>query len=129
MAGKISVSGDVPLEGFEVLPAGRRGANVAIVGQDGDALEAARLAPASVLLLVDAEPSEVERVLAATLWPRGRVLGVKAADLPVAIRAVLGDGDAELQAVVLCRRPEEKVTEATVTVSVCGALQVGEPPV
>ena len=112
-----------------MLPAGRRGAKVAVVGPGGDPLEAAQLAPASVLLLVDAEPSEVERVLAATLWPRARVVGVKAADLPVAIRAALGDGDVELRAVVLCRRPEDKVTEVTVTLSDRGALLIGEPPV
>ena len=129
MAGKISVSGDVSLDGFTVLPPGRRGATVAVVGRGGDPLEAARLAPACVLLLVDAPPEEVERVLAATLWPRARVLGISAADVATAVRAVLGDDDAELRATVLCRRPEDKVTETDVTVSGCGALRIGEPPV
>jgi hypothetical protein len=97
MTGKISVSGDVHLEGFEVLDAGARGADAVVVGPGGDAIAAARLAPAAALLLADAPADEVARVLAATLWPRPRVVGVRGDDLGDAVRAVLGRGEIRLR--------------------------------
>jgi hypothetical protein len=87
VTGKISVSGDVRIDGADLLPAGARGASAVVVGPGGDAVGAARLAPAGVLLLVDAAPEEVASVLAETLWPRPRVIGVRVDDVPAAVRA------------------------------------------
>jgi hypothetical protein len=113
VTGKITVSGDVRLDGFEILEPGARGATVAVVGPGGDALAAARLAPAAAMLLVDAPPDEVARVLAATLWPRPRVIGVRAADLPDAVHAARGDGERRMRVTLADG-------ERDVTLGLCG---------
>ncbi|HEX8123604.1 MAG TPA: hypothetical protein VF549_20305 [Solirubrobacteraceae bacterium] len=101
MAGKISVIGDVGVSA--TLGAGARGADVIVAAAGSDVAAAARLAPAAVLVLVDASADQVAAALSATLWPRQRVVGVAAADAeravravaegaPVALRATLRDG-------------------------------------
>jgi hypothetical protein len=100
VTGKITVSGEVHLAGFEVLPEGARGAAVVVAGPGGDPVSAARLAPAAVLVLVDGGPDDVAAVLAATLWPRPRVIGVSQADVPAAVRAIAGDSRAVVKVVL-----------------------------
>jgi hypothetical protein len=105
VAGKISVIGDVPVEA--TLAAGARGAEVVVAAAGEDVTAAARLAPAAVLVLVDASADQVAAALAATLWPRQRVLGVGRGDVervvgavtagdPVTVKATLRDGDADV---------------------------------
>ena len=95
MAGKISVIGNVPVSG--TLPEGARGADVLVAARGKDVLPAMRLAPAAVLLLVDADRDEVGRVLDATLQPRQRVLGIAAGDVERAVRALIEGSPTELR--------------------------------
>ena len=87
MAGKISVIGDVPVQA--TLPAGRRGARVLVAAAGEDVREAARLAPAAILLVVDGTPDDVERVLRDTLWPRQRVRSVGRDEVDRIVREIL----------------------------------------
>ena len=93
MQGKISVIGEVPVEGT-VAPSAR-GAEVIVAAAGEDVRGAARLAPAAVLLVVDGSPDDVALVLDATLWPRQRVIGVARSEVERAVRAVT-TGDEEL---------------------------------
>ncbi|HEX2084647.1 MAG TPA: hypothetical protein VHF89_03115 [Solirubrobacteraceae bacterium] len=106
MAGKISVIGDVPVTA--TLAPGERGAEVLVAAAGADVLPAARLAPAAMLLLVDAGADDVARALEATLWPRQRVIGVGRDDVERAVRAVVERGEAELRATL--RDGEREVT-------------------
>jgi hypothetical protein len=103
--GKISVIGEVPVRA--TVREGERGAEVIVAAAGSDVRGAARLAPAAVLLLVDASPEQVAEALDATLWPSQRVVGVPASDLEraaaavvsgevVTLRATLRDGDREV---------------------------------
>jgi hypothetical protein len=105
VAGKISVIGEVPVSA--TLAAGARGAQVVVAAAGEDVRAAVRLAPAAVVLLVDATPDDVRGVLDATLLPSHRVLGVPAADAeraavavvtadPLRLRATLGGGEREV---------------------------------
>ena len=87
MEGKISVIGDVPVEA--TLPAGRRGARVLVAAADADVRDAASLAPAAILLVVDGTPEDVQRILRDTLWPRQRVRVVPRDEVEQAIREIL----------------------------------------
>jgi hypothetical protein len=87
MAGKISVIGDVPVQA--TLPAGRRGARVLVAAAGEDVREAARLAPAATLLVVDATPDDIERVLRETLWPRQRVRTVSRDEVERVVREIV----------------------------------------
>ena len=96
MSGKISVIGDVPVAA--TVASGARGARVLVAPAGADVSAAARLAPAAVLLLVDAGPEDVARALAATLWPSQRVVGVAGADVERAVSALAQGGEVELRA-------------------------------
>ncbi|HEX8207605.1 MAG TPA: hypothetical protein VF587_16195 [Solirubrobacteraceae bacterium] len=87
MAGKISVIGDVPVEA--TLPVGRRGARVLVAAAGEDVRDAARLAPAAVLLVVDGTQEDVDRVLRETLWPRQRVRAVPYDEVERAVREIV----------------------------------------
>ena len=106
MEGKISVIGDVPVS--STLDAGARGAEVIVAAAGEDVGAAVRMAPSAVLLLVDAGPDDVGRVLDATLWPRQRVVGVSRDDVEAAARAVVAGGEVALRAVL--RDGERDVT-------------------
>ena len=106
MEGKISVIGDVGLSAT-VAP-GERGAEVVVAASGADVSAATALAPAAVLLLVDATPDDVGRVLDATLWPRQRVVGIGREDLEGAVRAVLAGGELAVRATL--RDGERDVT-------------------
>jgi hypothetical protein len=96
VAGKISVIGDVPVAA--TLGAGARGADVIVAGAREDVVAALRLAPAAVVLLVDASADDVARALEATLVPRQRVVGVARDDVERAATAVAGGAPIELRA-------------------------------
>ena len=106
MEGKISVIGDVPVEA--TLAPGARGAAAVVAAAAEDVRAAARLAPAAVLMLVDAAPEDVARALEVTLWPPQRVVGVRRDDAERAARAVV-TGEPLTLAVVL-RDGERTVT-------------------
>ena len=96
MAGKISVIGEVPVQA--TLAAGARGAEVVVAAAGEDVSAAARLAPAAVLVLVDAAPDQVAAALTATLWPRQRVLGVASGDVERVVNAVCEGGEVTVKA-------------------------------
>ena len=87
MPGKISVIGDVPVE--PTVPAGQRGARALVAAAGEDVRDAARLAPAAVLVLVDGTPDDVERVLRDTLWPRQRVRAVPRDEVERVVREIV----------------------------------------
>jgi hypothetical protein len=96
LAGKISVIGDVPVSA--TLAPGARGAQAIVAAAGEDVRPAVRLAPAAVVLIVDGAPADVERVLATTLLPRHRVLGVARSDAERAAAAATGGEPIELRA-------------------------------
>jgi hypothetical protein len=106
VAGKISVIGNTDVT--ETLAPGARGADVIVAASADGVVDALRLAPAAVVLLVDAAAEDVAAVLDATLAPRQRVVGVARSDVeraagaacggpPVTLRATLRDGEREVK--------------------------------
>jgi hypothetical protein len=93
--GKISVIGEVPVRA--TVPEDERGAEVIVAAAGSDVRAAAKLAPAAVLLLVDASPDQVAEALDATLWPGQRVVGVARGDAERAAAAVITGTAAKLR--------------------------------
>ncbi len=118
MTGKISVIGDVPVKA--TVSQGARGAEVLVAEAGADVREAARLAPAAVLLIVDGQPPDISRALDLTLWGSHRVCGVSSADLSGAIAAVAGEGDVTLRGVL-------RSGPADVVLSRAGVVAVERP--
>jgi hypothetical protein len=106
LEGKISVIGEVPVSA--TVPPGARGAEVIVAAAGEEVRAAARLAPAAVLLLVDASPDQVGGALDATLWGSHRVVGVSRDDAERTARAVAVGELITLRAVL--RGGERQVT-------------------
>jgi hypothetical protein len=118
MTGKISVIGDVPVKA--TVSQGARGAEVLVAEAGVSVVDAARLAPAAVVLVVDGSPDDVASVLDATLWGSHRVCGVSPDDLEGAIAAVAGEGEVTLRGVL-------RSGAADVTLGRAGVVRVERP--